>query len=164
MLHYLVHVVYAFLFLLIMFDVLVFVLSVRKFFQFLVYQFRVYWQCLSCFTVEPAAGVDYEGLEVAKQCLSEAFKIDPSSHASSSDSLVDIFSSGEAVDQSQRSVDLRHDVSSSDAPCTSSRQKVVHAKDADRSHLLVSPFLPPSSWCFFSLYFICQSSQLDSFG
>ncbi|NP_001334289.1 tetratricopeptide repeat-containing protein isoform 2 [Solanum lycopersicum] len=87
-------------------------------------------------SVEPAAGVDYEGLEVAKQCLSEAFKIDPSSHASSSDSLVDIFSSGEAVDQSQRSVDLRHDVSSSDAPCTSSRQKVVHAKDADRSHLL----------------------------
>ncbi|KAK6775671.1 hypothetical protein RDI58_026672 [Solanum bulbocastanum] len=74
-------------------------------------------------SVEPAAGVDDEGLEVAKQCLSEAFKIDPSSHASSSDSLVDIFSSGEAVDQSQINVDLRHDVSSSNAPCTSSGQK-----------------------------------------
>ncbi|KAL3353734.1 hypothetical protein AABB24_018453 [Solanum stoloniferum] len=87
-------------------------------------------------SVEPAAGVDDEGLEVAKQCLSEAFKIDPSSHASSSDSLVDIFSSGEAVDQSQINVDLRHDVSSSNAPCTSSGQKVVDAIDADGSHLL----------------------------
>lgn len=96
--------------------------------------------------MEPAPGVDDEGLEVAKQCLSEAFKIDPSSYASSSDSLVDIFSSGEAVDQSQINVDLRHDVSSSDAPCTSSGQKVVDAKDADGSHLLVPPpILPPSS-------------------
>lgn len=87
-------------------------------------------------SVEPAPGVDDEGIDVAKQCLSEAFKIDPSSYASSSDSLVDIFSSGEAVDQSQINVDLRHDVSSSDAPSTSSGQKVVDAKDADGSHLL----------------------------
>ncbi|KAJ8551200.1 hypothetical protein K7X08_000570 [Anisodus acutangulus] len=74
-------------------------------------------------SVEPAPGVDDEGLEVAKQCLSEAFRIDPSSYASSSDSLVDIFSSREAVDQSQINVDLRHDVSSPDAPCTSSGPK-----------------------------------------
>ncbi|KAK4352722.1 hypothetical protein RND71_028240 [Anisodus tanguticus] len=74
-------------------------------------------------SVEPASGVDDEGLEVTKQCLSEAFKIDPSSYASSSDSLVDIFSSREAVDQSQINVDLRHDASSSDAPCTSSGKK-----------------------------------------
>ncbi|XP_060198042.1 uncharacterized protein LOC132627010 isoform X1 [Lycium barbarum] len=87
-------------------------------------------------SVEPAEEVDDEGLEVAKQCLSEAFKIDPSSYTSSSDSLVDIFSAREAVDQSQINVDLRHDVSSSDAPCTSSGQKVVDAKDADGSHLL----------------------------
>ncbi|MCE2055494.1 hypothetical protein HAX54_042736 [Datura stramonium] len=87
-------------------------------------------------SVEPVPGVDDEGLEVAKQCLSEAFKIDPSSYASSSDSLVDIFSSQEAVDHSQINVDLRHNVPSSDAPCTSSRQKVIDAKDADGSHLL----------------------------
>ncbi|CAN4119616.1 unnamed protein product [Withania somnifera] len=82
-------------------------------------------------SVEPAPGVDDEGLEVAKQCLSEAFKIDPSSYASSSDSLVDIFSSREAVDQGQMNVDLRHDVSSSDAPCTSSGKKTeVGTKEA----------------------------------
>ncbi|KAJ8541710.1 hypothetical protein K7X08_002526 [Anisodus acutangulus] len=87
-------------------------------------------------SVEPASGVDDEGLEVTKQCLSEAFKIDPSSYASSSDSLVDIFSSREPVDQSQINVDLRHDASSSDAPCTSSGKKAGDAKDADGSHLL----------------------------
>lgn len=82
-------------------------------------------------SVEPAPGVDDEGLEVAKQCLSEAFKIDPSSYASSSDSLVDIFSSREAADQGQINVDLRHDVSSTDAPCTSSGQKAeVGTKEA----------------------------------
>lgn len=106
--------------------------------------------------MEPAAGVDDEGLEVAKQCLSEAFKIDPSSHASSSDSLVDIFSSGEAVDQSQINVDLRHDASSSNAPCTSAGQKVVDAIDADGSHLLVPPLIPtPFFLMFYFLNFIC---------
>ncbi|KAM3306152.1 small glutamine-rich tetratricopeptide repeat-containing protein 2 isoform X3 [Capsicum chacoense] len=84
-------------------------------------------------SVEPAPGADDEGLEVAKQCLSEAFKIGPSSYASSSDSLVDIFSSREAIDQSQINVDRTHDISLPDAPCTSSGQKVVDAKDA---HLL----------------------------
>lgn len=36
---------------------------------------------MACFsgTVEPAPGVDLEGLEVAKECLSEVFKIDASS-------------------------------------------------------------------------------------
>ncbi|CAI9115361.1 OLC1v1016249C1 [Oldenlandia corymbosa var. corymbosa] len=46
-------------------------------------------------SVEPASGVDEEGLEVAKECLSEAFKIDLSSigTVSTSESLVDMFSS-----------------------------------------------------------------------
>ncbi|OIT34880.1 PREDICTED: small glutamine-rich tetratricopeptide repeat-containing protein isoform X1 [Nicotiana attenuata] len=89
-------------------------------------------------SVEPASGVDDEGLEVVKQCLSEAFKIDPSSagYASSSDSLVDIFSSREAIEQSQINLDLRHDVSSSDDPCSSSGQKVADAKDTDGSQFL----------------------------
>ncbi|KAJ9567044.1 hypothetical protein OSB04_003010 [Centaurea solstitialis] len=46
-------------------------------------------------SVEPSSASDVESLEVAKDCLSEAFKIDPSATCSvaKSDSLVQIFSS-----------------------------------------------------------------------
>ncbi|KAL3845531.1 hypothetical protein ACJIZ3_002934 [Penstemon smallii] len=50
-------------------------------------------------SVEPSAGVDSEALDVAKECLADVFKIDQSSLESQSncDSLIDIFSSREAI-------------------------------------------------------------------
>ncbi|KAK2659498.1 hypothetical protein Ddye_006031 [Dipteronia dyeriana] len=49
-------------------------------------------------SVEPAPGVDLEGLEVARECLTEVFKLDsPSPDAETKpDSLIDIFKSLEA--------------------------------------------------------------------
>jgi small glutamine-rich tetratricopeptide repeat-containing protein alpha len=54
-------------------------------------------------SVEPAAGVDIEGLEVAKECLTEVFKVNRGSGDSRSkiDSLIDIFSSREVVEQNE---------------------------------------------------------------
>ncbi|PIN16168.1 TPR repeat-containing protein [Handroanthus impetiginosus] len=54
-------------------------------------------------SVEPSAGVDGEALDVAKECLAEVFKIDPSSlnNQANCDSLVDIFSSREPVGVSE---------------------------------------------------------------
>ncbi|KZV16564.1 hypothetical protein F511_11396 [Dorcoceras hygrometricum] len=50
-------------------------------------------------SVEPSPGVDSESLEVARECLAEVFKIDSSTlhNQSNCDSLIDIFSSQEAV-------------------------------------------------------------------
>ncbi|KAL2520020.1 Tetratricopeptide repeat (TPR)-like superfamily protein [Forsythia ovata] len=50
-------------------------------------------------SVEPAPGVDSEALEVARECLTEVFKVDPSQVESQSncDSLIDIFSSREGT-------------------------------------------------------------------
>ncbi|KAI9200833.1 hypothetical protein LWI28_013864 [Acer negundo] len=52
-------------------------------------------------SVEPAPGVDLEGLEVARECLTEVFKLDsPSSDAETKpDSLIDIYKSLEASGQ-----------------------------------------------------------------
>ena len=49
----------------------------------------------TCFTVEPTSASDAESLEVAKDCLSEVFKVDSSSTSTlpESDSLIQIFSS-----------------------------------------------------------------------
>lgn len=50
-------------------------------------------------SVEPSPGVDSESLEVARECLAEVFKIDSSAldNQSNCDSLIDIFSSREAI-------------------------------------------------------------------
>ncbi|XP_075497059.1 uncharacterized protein LOC142534044 isoform X2 [Primulina tabacum] len=53
----------------------------------------------NAYMVEPLPGVDSESLEVARECLAEIFKIDSSAlyNQSNCDSLVDIFSSREAI-------------------------------------------------------------------
>ncbi|KAK2399493.1 hypothetical protein P8452_06672 [Trifolium repens] len=54
--------------------------------------------------VEPSPGVDAEGIEVAKECLVEAFKINSSSSVTGDpDSLIDIFKSFDANKQCERS-------------------------------------------------------------
>lgn len=66
------------------------------------------------FIVEPAPGVDLEGVEVAKECLADAFKLDLSvDRPEECDCLVDIFGSRDSV--------LRHGINqlSADAPSTS---------------------------------------------
>ncbi|KAK7385196.1 hypothetical protein VNO78_30909 [Psophocarpus tetragonolobus] len=57
-------------------------------------------------SVEPGPGVDAEGIEVARECLAEAFKLNSSPVAGDdvkSDSLIDIFKSLEASKQSETS-------------------------------------------------------------
>lgn len=49
--------------------------------------------------VEPSPGVDAEGIEVARECLVEAFKINSSSGSDEPDSLIDIFKSFDANKQ-----------------------------------------------------------------
>lgn len=49
--------------------------------------------------VEPSAGVDAEGIEVARECLVEAFRINSSSVTGEPDSLIDIFKSFDANKQ-----------------------------------------------------------------
>ncbi|KAL0314314.1 UNVERIFIED_CONTAM: Small glutamine-rich tetratricopeptide repeat-containing protein [Sesamum angustifolium] len=68
-------------------------------------------------SVEPSEGVDSEALDVAKECLAEVFKIDQSSLHSqpNCDSLIDIFSSREAI--ARQAVDSER---SSGAPPSSS--------------------------------------------
>ncbi|XP_058190111.1 uncharacterized protein LOC131307559 [Rhododendron vialii] len=75
-------------------------------------------------SVEPAPGVDLEGLEVAKECLSEVFKIDPSSvgHRTDSDLLVNLFSSREASEKQEHKSDLSRETFSAVGPSTSSAE------------------------------------------
>ncbi|KAK4429653.1 Small glutamine-rich tetratricopeptide repeat-containing protein [Sesamum alatum] len=79
-------------------------------------------------SVEPSAGVDSEALDVAKECLAEVFKIDQSSLHSqpNCDSLIDIFSSREAI--ARQAVDSER---SFGAP-TSSSGKNAEGEDKTR--------------------------------
>ncbi|KAM7518877.1 hypothetical protein LguiB_017839 [Lonicera macranthoides] len=87
-------------------------------------------------SVEPAPGVDLEGLEVAKECLTEVFKINRLSADDSQSkpgSLVDIFSSHEANEQPEVKSGLTHEGFSADAPSTSSAQTAADANVAEAS-------------------------------
>lgn len=55
--------------------------------------------------VEPGPGVDVEGLEVAKQCLEQVFKVESpaADELTELDSLVEIFSSPESFQRSRTS-------------------------------------------------------------
>ncbi|KAH7567873.1 hypothetical protein JRO89_XS07G0172000 [Xanthoceras sorbifolium] len=90
---------------------------------------------------EPAPGVDLEGLEVARECLKEVFKLDsPSPDAETKpaetkpDSLIDIFNSLEASG---------HGATAVGAPSSSSALNVADANFSEDSKSLV-PFLPHS--------------------
>ncbi|CDP10905.1 unnamed protein product [Coffea canephora] len=92
-------------------------------------------------SVEPASGVDAEGIEVAKECLSEAFKIELSSENQlNSESLVDIFSSWETVGRSNSNADLPHEVSPGDCASTSS------AGNASDAHHLKPSYSQVDGW------------------
>lgn len=67
-------------------------------------------------SVEPASGVDIEALEVARECLTEVFKVDPSQVESrwDGDSLIDIFRSRE-----ETMLNGSNNVGASDVPSTS---------------------------------------------
>lgn len=103
-----------------------------------------------CFsgTVEPAPGVDLEGLEVAKECLSEVFKIDPSSvdRQADSDLLVNLFSSREASEKQEHKSDLSRETVSADGPSTSSAEMASDANHSEASQ-------PVVYFSSYSLYF-----------
>lgn len=88
--------------------------------------------CLS-FAVEPAPGVDLEGLEVARECLTEVFKLDSPfvDGQTKPDSLIDIFNSLEPRDTLE--------IKSDNGPSSSSAQN-VDAKFSEASKSLVLVF------------------------
>ncbi|KAJ0087060.1 hypothetical protein Patl1_08374 [Pistacia atlantica] len=79
-------------------------------------------------SVEPAPGVDTEGLEVVKECLTEVFKLHshPVEAQSKPESLIHIFSSLQDNDHSDR-------VAPVDAPSSSSVHNVDDSKFPDAS-------------------------------
>ncbi|KAI4337813.1 hypothetical protein L6164_016185 [Bauhinia variegata] len=83
-------------------------------------------------SVEPVPGVDLEGLEVSKECLTEIFKLDkyPVDDDARCDSLVNIFKSLEANKQSEttKSV-IGVQANSVDASSSLSAQNAAHTKD-----------------------------------
>ncbi|XP_012451075.1 uncharacterized protein LOC105773601 isoform X1 [Gossypium raimondii] len=87
-------------------------------------------------SVEPAPGVDFEGLEVARECLTEVFKLDSASiNDVKSDSLVDIFSSLEASEDKNIKSDLSHRGTSDNDPCSSSACDVRSANSVEAAKL-----------------------------
>ncbi|PSS19914.1 Small glutamine-rich tetratricopeptide repeat-containing protein [Actinidia chinensis var. chinensis] len=86
-------------------------------------------------SVEPAPGVDLEGLEVAKECLAEVFGIDPSSTDGweKSDLLVDLFDSREASEKQEHKSVLCHETLSADVPSTSSVEIASAALEASQT-------------------------------
>ncbi|XVF64577.1 hypothetical protein PTKIN_Ptkin09bG0179900 [Pterospermum kingtungense] len=86
-------------------------------------------------SVEPAPGVDIEGLEVARECLAEVFKLDSASiNDVTPDVLVDIFRSLEASEDQKIKSDLSP-AGTSDAPGSSSTYDV---RSANRNSLEAS--------------------------
>ncbi|XP_052203408.1 uncharacterized protein LOC127808810 isoform X2 [Diospyros lotus] len=94
-------------------------------------------------SVEPAPGVDLEGLEVAKECLAEVFKIDLSSVNTSVNSdgdaalLTNIFSSRETSEKQENNSIISHDALPVDAPSTSSAENASDVNHSEASQTLV---------------------------
>ncbi|XP_047324297.1 small glutamine-rich tetratricopeptide repeat-containing protein [Impatiens glandulifera] len=80
-------------------------------------------------SVEPSPGVDYESIEVAKECLSEVFNIHPDDHSQTKpDQLVSIFNSLETNEQQKQLSKESAERSSTDVSSTSTGQNVSDAK------------------------------------
>ena len=94
--------------------------------------------------VEPAPGVDLEGLEVARECLTEVFKLDsPSADGQRKpDSLIDIFNSLQASDALGIKSDNAH---------SSSSAQNMDAKFSEASKSMVLAFSVLSFIFFFFL-------------
>ncbi|XP_021284956.1 small glutamine-rich tetratricopeptide repeat-containing protein [Herrania umbratica] len=87
-------------------------------------------------SVEPAPGVDLEGLEVARECLTEVFKLDSTSAKDvKPDVLVDLFSSLEASEDQKIKSDLSHRRSSDNAPSSSYAHDVTSNNSLKASEL-----------------------------
>lgn len=71
--------------------------------------------------VEPAPGVDFEGLEVARECLEDVFKLGSSAvdDQTKPDSLVDIFTSLGADKPQENKADRDRGSISADVPSSS---------------------------------------------
>lgn len=115
-------------------------------------------------TVEPAPGVDLEGLEVAKDCLTEVFNLNSSSvddDPIKPDSLVDIFSSLEASKQQQEvNSDISHGEIRVDAPPSSSSvQNAAPASNSETSKSLV--FTNFILMLFLILFSCCPFAHID---
>lgn len=85
-----------------------------------------------CKTVEPAPGVDVEGLEVARECLTEVFKLHsfPRDDRAKSDSLVDIFKSLESNKQCEASKsDVGNQPDDMDASGSFTAQNAAHRQN-----------------------------------
>lgn len=97
-------------------------------------------------TVDPAPGVDLEGLEVARECLTQVFKIDQSSvdDQSKPDLLVDLFSSLDASDKPGFKSNLSRESVSTDGSSTSSAQTVTNTNDLSQ----VLQFISLAFFCF----------------
>ncbi|KAF8405718.1 hypothetical protein HHK36_007795 [Tetracentron sinense] len=98
--------------------------------------------------VEPAVGVDLEGLEVVRECLAEVFKINTSSidDRTQPGLLVNLFSSVEANKEHEIKSDLSNVSVSVGAPSTSL------AQNAGDSNLLdASTLLGERCWLLFSI-------------
>ncbi|POO00117.1 N-terminal acetyltransferase A, auxiliary subunit [Trema orientale] len=89
-------------------------------------------------SVEPAPGVDYEGLEVARECLEEVFKLDsfPNDEQTKPDSLVDIFSSLGMNELHDNKADLHHGSISADVPSSSLTQNCAEENLSEASKSL----------------------------
>uniref|UniRef100_A0A2P2LG12 Small glutamine-rich tetratricopeptide repeat-containing protein 2 n=1 Tax=Rhizophora mucronata TaxID=61149 RepID=A0A2P2LG12_RHIMU len=86
-------------------------------------------------SVEPAPGVDVEGLDVAKECLREAFKLDLDSADDTVQPglLVNIFRLLEANENQRIKTDSTGGATSADAPMFSSTQNVADANHSEAS-------------------------------
>lgn len=96
--------------------------------------------------VDPAPGVDLEGLEVATECLTQVFKIDRSSidDQSKPDLLVDLFSSLDPSEKPGFKSNLSRESVSTDGSSTSSTQTVTNNNDLSQ----VLQFIPLAFFCF----------------
>lgn len=118
----------------------------------------------SCGIVEPVRGVDAEGIEVAKECLVEAFKLDYVSFAREPDSLIDLFKSLEANKQCESS---RSDVcpppDSVEASSSLSDQNAAHAKNHSEASKTKVNFPLPVVFCPIRPFYSCHISTVYLF-
>lgn len=98
-------------------------------------------------SVEPAPGVDLEGLEVVKECLTEAFKVNSSTvdNRAKPDFLLDIFSSLGGGEQGESKSDFSHGTIPENAPAPSSSQSAADANLSEASKSLDDDWTRESS-------------------
>lgn len=86
-------------------------------------------------SVEPAPGVDLEGLEVARECLSEVFKVNAASvnDGGEPDDLLEIFRSLEQNERCSANSDLSQRGASTGVPSSSSSPNIINGNSSEAS-------------------------------